>query len=66
MTKIFVDYYKSPHIFIKYKKYTVKYITEDSYIVQDEDGFYQSHLISDKNFISINEWRDIQINKLFR
>ncbi len=63
MTKIFVDYYKTNNKFILNKQYEVKYVSERSYIIKDETGFYIILFDEYLNFITIEDYRNIQLNK---
>ena len=60
-----IDYQPSAKfLFIKGKKYIVSYIGEYSFITKDENGSYIRTSDGDKNFISLSEFREQQLNKL--
>ncbi len=60
-----IDYQPSvKFLFIKGKKYIVSYIGEYSFITKDENGSYIRTSDGDKNFISLSEFREQQLNKL--
>ena len=60
-----IDYQPSAKfLFIKGKKYIVSYIGEYSFIIKDENGAYIRTSDGDKNFISLSEFREQQLNKL--
>ena len=60
-----IDYQPSvKFLFIKGKKHIVSYIGEHSFITKDENGSYIRTSDGDKNFISLSEFREQQLNKL--
>lgn len=59
------DYQPSAKLlFIKGKKYISSYIAEYSFIIKDENGSYIRTNDGDKNFVSLSDFREQQLNKL--
>lgn len=61
------DYHYQPSaklLFIKGKKYISSYIAEYSFIIKDENGSYIRTNDGDKNFVSLSDFREQQLNKL--